>query len=118
MQNIRPKKFVFVLMPFNKDFDDIYLYGIKQSCNDIQVYCERVDEQIFTESILDRVLNQISKADILIADMTDRNPNVFYEVGYAHGIGKKVILLTKNENDIPFDFKHFPHIIYKNKISE
>jgi hypothetical protein len=106
------KPFVFVLMPFASDFDDIYKFGIKQTCEQLGCYCERVDEQIFQDSILDRIYNQISKADILIADMSGRNPNVFYEVGYAHGLGKKVILLTQKTDDIPFDFKHFQHIVY------
>ena len=76
-----------------------------------------MDEQIFVESMLDRIYNQIAKADIVIADMTGRNANVFYEVGYAHALGKRTILLTQNSNDIPFDLKHFPHIIYGNKLS-
>jgi nucleoside 2-deoxyribosyltransferase len=105
-------------MPFDGDFDDIYKLGIKQSCIDAGAYCERVDEQIFEESILERIYNQISKADIVIADMTNRNPNVFYEVGYAHALGKATILLTKNSQDIPFDLKHYPHIIYDNKITK
>jgi hypothetical protein len=112
----KPKKFCFVLMPFDKEFDDIYKLGIKQSCADAGAYCERVDEQIFNESILERIYNQISKADVVIADMTNRNPNVFYEVGYAHALGKTTILLTKNSDDIPFDLKHYPHIIYNNQI--
>ena len=80
-------------------------------------YCERVDEQIFDERILDRIYNQIAKADVVIADMTGRNPNVFYEVGYAHALGKLTILLTQISEDIPFDLKHFPHIVYGAKIS-
>jgi len=112
----QPKKFCFVLMPFDSDFDDIYKLGIKQSCIDAGAYCERVDEQIYKESILERIYNQISKADIIIADMTNRNPNVFYEVGYAHALGKTTILLTNNSEDIPFDLKHYSHIIYDNKI--
>lgn len=104
-------------MPFDKKFDDIYQLGIKQACEDSGAYCERVDEQIFQERILDRIFNQISKADIIVADMTNRNPNVFYEVGYAHALGKPTILLTSNSEDIPFDLKHFPHIIYNNKIT-
>lgn len=111
-----PKKFCFVLMPFDADFDDIYKLGIKQSCIDAGAYCERVDEQIYKESILERIYNQISKADIIVADMSNRNPNVFYEVGYAHALGKTTILLTQNSEDIPFDLKHYPHIIYDNKI--
>lgn len=118
MNNVTsPKIFCFVLMPFEESFDDIYQLGIKQPCIELGLYCERVDEQIFHESIIDRIYNQIAKADIIIADLSGRNPNVFYEVGYAHALGKKIIMLTHNANDIPFDLKQFPHIIYNNKIS-
>lgn len=111
------KKFVFVLMPFDDGFDDIYELGIKGACEEVGAYCERVDEQIFSERILDRIYNQINKADLIIADMSNKNPNVFYEVGYSHALNKNVILLTQKAEDIPFDFKHFPHIIYENKIT-
>ena len=109
-----PKPFVFVLMPFNEDFDDIYKLGIKEAAKEIGAYAERVDEQIFNEGILERIFNQISKADVIVADMTGRNPNVFYEVGYAHALGKIVLLLTQKADDIPFDLKHKQHIIYGN----
>lgn len=112
MPNTRPKPFVFVLMPFN----DIYELGIKAACNNVDTYCERVDEQIFTDSILQRIYNQIAKADIIVADMSEVNANVFYEVGYAHALGKRVILLTKDSDDIPFDLTHYPHIIYEDSI--
>lgn len=112
-----PKFYCFVLMPFSEAFDDIYQLGIKAACEAAGAYSERVDEQIFQGSILERVFNQIARADLIIADMTNRNPNVFYEVGYAHALGKRTILLTNNSDDIPFDLKHFPHIIYNNKIS-
>jgi hypothetical protein len=112
-----PKPFVFVLMPFDEAFEDVYKLGIKPACHVAGAYCERVDEQIFNERILDRIYNQIAKADFVVADMTGRNPNVFYEVGYAHALGKLTILLTQNADDIPFDLKHFPHIVYGTKIS-
>jgi hypothetical protein len=50
--------------------------------------------------------------------MTGRNPNVFYEVGYAHALGKIVLLLTQNTADIPFDLQHHPHTIYGGKIEK
>lgn len=112
-----PRAFCFVLMPFTEAFDDVYRLGIKDACSNAGAYCERVDEQIFNERILDRIYNQIAKADLVIADMTGRNPNVFYEVGYAHALGKLTILLTRNADDIPFDLKHFPHIVYGTRIS-
>lgn len=113
-----PKPFAFVLMPFASEFDDIYKLGIKAACQEAGTYCERVDEQIFQENILERVFNQIGKADIVVSDMTGRNPNVFYETGYAHALGKHVILLTQHTDDIPFDLKHYPHIIYEGKITK
>jgi hypothetical protein len=118
MQSTQPKPFVFVLMPFDASFDDIYLVGIKQACTDIGAYSERVDEQDYDGSVLERIYNQISKSDIVIADLTGKNPNVFYETGYAHALGKRVILLTQKANDIPFDLKHYPHIIYEGRIFE
>jgi len=112
MTETAPKPFVFVLMPFSADFHDVYQLGIKAAAEASGTYCERVDEQIFDGTILQRIYNQISNADIVVADMSGRNPNVFYEVGYAHALDKKVILLTRDPEDIPFDLKHYPHIIY------
>ena len=117
MEDTQPKAFVFVLMPFDEGFRDIYEVGIKPACNDAGAYCERVDEQIFVENILERVYNQIAKADVIVAEMTGRNPNVFYEVGYAHALNKQVILLTQNTEDIPFDLQHYPHIVYGGSIA-
>lgn len=113
-----PKPFAFVLMPFSKEFDDAYELAIKPACELAGAYAERVDKQIFTGSILERVYNQISKADIIVADMSERNANVFYEVGYAHALGKPTILLTRSADDIPFDLKHYTHIVYNDRLTE
>ena len=56
----------------------------------------------------------INEAKVIVADLTERNPNVFYEVGLAHAIGKEVILLAQSVEDIPFDLRHLRTIIYKN----
>jgi hypothetical protein len=111
-----PKPFVFVLMPFSVSFRDTYELGIRQACYDAGAYCERVDEQYFDGSIVDRIYNQIAKADVIVSDMTGRNPNVFYETGYAHALGKRTILLTQSNDDIPFDLKHYTHVIYNGSI--
>jgi nucleoside 2-deoxyribosyltransferase len=109
--------FAFVLMPFDKAFDDVYKMGIKETALSLEIKAERVDEQIFHEGILDRIYRQIDIADIIIADMTGQNANVFYEVGYAHAKDKLCILLTRNSDDIPFDLKHHRHIVYGSSIS-
>lgn len=111
------KLFAFVLMPFSKDFDDIYRLGIKETAEECGMIAERVDEQFYTEGMLERIYNQIEAADLIIADMTGKNANVFYEVGYAHAKQKLCILLTKEASDIPFDLKHHQHIVYGSSIT-
>jgi nucleoside 2-deoxyribosyltransferase len=83
--------FAFVLMPFDHAFDDLYRFGIKEPTGSVGVNAERVDEQLFREGILERIYREIDLADIIVAEMTGQNPNVFYEVGYAHGRGKLCI---------------------------
>jgi nucleoside 2-deoxyribosyltransferase len=99
-------------MPFDRAFDQIFQNGIKAAASEAGVDCQRVDEQIFAEGILVRVYSEIARADVVIADMTDCNPNVFYEVGYAHALNKPVILVTRDASDIPFDLKHAQHIVH------
>jgi hypothetical protein len=73
----KPKPFVFVLMPFDEKFDDIYRFGIRGAAEDADTYAQRVDEQIFVEGMLDRIFNQINKADVIVADMTGKKPERF-----------------------------------------
>lgn len=80
------------------------------------MYASRLDDQLFDSNMVAEIYRQIDKADFIIADMTGRNANVFYEVGYAHARKKLVLLLTHNADDIPFDFLQRPHIIYNGKI--
>src|SRR5688572_28629184 len=84
---------------------------IKPAYEAAGAYAERVDDQIFQGNIRQRVYNQISKADLIVADTTGRNVNVLYEVGYAHALRKHVILLTRGSN-VVFDPPHHPHIVY------
>lgn len=113
------KPFVFVLMPFRDEIEDIYKLGIKETCEKAGCRCERVDEQSFKQTILQQIYEQIKKADIIVAELSEKNVNVYYELGYAHCIpGKTVILLAKNEDQIPFDLKPYQHVVYHGKIVE
>lgn len=118
MNKIETKIFAFVLMPFDSAFNDVYRLGIKETAAQLEIKAERVDEQIFQEGILERIYRQIKSADIVVADMSGQNPNVFYEVGYAHALGKLCVLMTNDADDIPFDLKHRRHIVYGNSISK
>ena len=110
------KPFVFVLMPFSDAFDDTYQLGIKAAAEAAGADVARVDEQVFQESIVTRIYSEITRADLIVADLSEHNPNVFYEVGYAHALGKKLILLTRTSETIPFDLKNYPHVVYGDRI--
>ena len=109
--------FAFVLMPLSSEFDDIYKLGIKEAAVSLEIRAGRVDEQMYSEGMLARIYNQIEIADIIIADMTGRNANVFYEVGYAHAKNKLCLHLTQESTGIPFDLQHHRHIVYGNSIA-
>ncbi len=78
-----------------KPNDPSQALGIKETAEKLGIRAERVDEQMFhKENILERIYGQIDTADLIIADLTGRNPDVFYETGYAHAKGKLCLLLT------------------------
>jgi len=62
--------------------------------------------------IIEQIWEYLNKAEIIIADVTGRNPNVFYELGIAHTLGKTVIIITQNEEDVPFDLRHLRYFKY------
>jgi putative methionine-R-sulfoxide reductase with GAF domain len=104
--------YVFVQIPFKNEFRDVYELGIKETVEGLGMRCEKVDEVSLPIDILRQIYACIQKADIVISEMTDKSPNVFYETGYAHALGKPTILVAQNAGDIPFDLQHFRHIIY------
>jgi DNA-binding response OmpR family regulator len=106
------RSYVFVLMPFDKEFKEIYQLAIKEPLVHKGLYCERADEVQSVGGIMEQVYSRIKRARFIVADMTGRNPNVYYEVGYAHAIGKDVILLTQETEDIPFDLRGYRHIVH------
>ena len=74
---------------------------------------ERGDRQILTKPLLEKIRDQILAADVIIGDITGRNPNVFYELGLADAYGKPVILMTQDPpTDAPADVRHLEYIVY------
>ncbi|PKN95996.1 MAG: hypothetical protein CVU43_22995 [Chloroflexi bacterium HGW-Chloroflexi-5] len=105
-------KLAFVMMPFRDDFRDIYMLGIRETLSNHGYTCTRVDEVEFVGRIMDKILDLIKSSDIVIAEVTEDNPNVYYEVGIAHALNKNVVLCTKESKNIPFDIRDLNHIIY------
>lgn len=99
------KSHVFVAMPFKKDMDDVFYYGIQQPVRAAGFICERVDQDSFIGDILDQVKKKIETAAVVIAELSGANPNVYLEIGYAWGKGRPTILLMKNEQELLFDVR-------------
>jgi len=105
----------FVVMPFKPELHYMYLFTkqhIEATFPGLQ--CKRGDDRILTSSILEKIVGSIEEADVLIADCSGRNPNVFYALGIAHALKKPVILITSDAAEAaPTDVKAFEFIPYE-----
>ncbi len=110
--NSDDKPLIFVAMPFDKKMDDVFHYGIRNAVNRAGYLCERADQIAFTGNILDLIKRRITKAKLVIADLTAANPNVYLEVGYAWGLGTPTVLIAQDAQDLKFDVKGQKCIIY------
>src|SRR4030042_1340935 len=109
--NEKPRN-AFVLMPFEEKMKDIYTHGIKEALVEIDWVCNRADEKFDTPEVICTICKNIQEASLVIADLTGRNPNVFLEVGLAFGLGKRVVFLSQESENIPFDAKTIRKILY------
>jgi hypothetical protein len=105
---------LFVVMPFGNDLKPVWEKPIKNVAKSLRLTVARADDFFTARSIMSDVWNAIYWARAIIADCTGRNPNVFYEIGIAHSIGKPVVLITQNSDDVPFDVRHLRYIPYEN----
>jgi len=107
-------KQVFVLTPFNDNYRGVYI-TIREVCLKLNLYCIRGDEEYIPNEIFPEMIKQIIKSRLIIANITGRNPNVMYELGVAHALGKPTIIVAKDFTDIPFDLNNKRIIIYKDE---
>lgn len=103
---------LFVLMPFAEHLKPVYEDHIKSVAKRLSMTVARADDFFTAESIMEEVWAAIYHSKFMLADCTGRNPNVFYEIGLAHTLGKPVVLITQDENDVPFDLRHRRYIKY------
>lgn len=101
------------MMPFDAGFAAVY-DSIRQAAESAGLRCRRADDIWENAAIIQDVVALIDRSRVVICDCTGRNPNVFYEAGIAHTLGREVILITQNEHDIPFDLRHLRYVRYLN----
>lgn len=102
----------FVVMPFASLFEREYSRVIKPAVESAGLVCVRGDEIYSEQSIVQDIWKSLRACRVVVAELSGRNPNVMYEVGLAHALGKPIILLTRNQEDVPFDLKSLRYVYY------
>ena len=102
----------FVVMPFDEDFDLIYQDLIQPPFEAAGYHVVRADDITNQRNILHDIVVQLHDSDLIVADLTDTNPNVYYELGLAHGLERNVVLLSQHPSDTPFDLRSYRMIEY------
>lgn len=103
----------FVVMPFAGAIGSYFQYVYEPAITKAGLKAVRADADIFgTGKIIDQIWSGINSARVLVAELTTKNPNVFYELGLAHALNKPVVLVSSNEEDVPFDLRHIRVIYY------
>lgn len=104
---------VSVMMPFDVSFDPVYA-ALREAAEEVSLRCRRADDIWENPAVIQDVVSLIDRSKVVICDCSGRNPNVFYEIGIAHTLGREVILITQSESDIPFDLRHLRFLPYLN----
>lgn len=119
---MRNKKKCYVIMPFSKtksctkeEWTEIFEHVFKPAVGESGLSYECVRSRAKRENIIKGIVNDLNTAQAVIADLTDRNPNVFYELGVRHTLKNRTILIAQHEEDIPFDLKPYPTMIYNHR---
>lgn len=112
-QRKKPWPRLFVLMPFKEALKPVYQNHIKAVAKRCKLSVKRADDFNGNGIIMKDIWSAINFSEVIVADCTGRNPNVFYEIGLAHTIGKPTILIAQSMKDIPFDLGAIRIIIYK-----
>ncbi|MBZ9859091.1 hypothetical protein [Mesorhizobium sp. CA12] len=104
---------VSVMMPFSAGLNGVYS-AIQQACSQSGMSCERADNIWKESAVIQDIFGLIYRSFVVVCDFTGKNPNVFYEAGIAHTLGKHVIPITQSADDIPFDLRHHRFLPYLN----
>lgn len=104
---------VSVMMPFSAEFKTVYS-ALEKASASVGLQCKRADDVWKHDTIVQDIVDLIARARVVICDCSGRNPNVFYEVGIAHTLGKETVLIAQSESDVPFDLRHLRYIPYLN----
>jgi hypothetical protein len=107
---------VFVIMPFHGEESNEVFSAIKGACARIYLKAKRVDENVGSGLIINEITALIDDAEFIVCDLTNERPNVYYELGYAHGTGnepERILLIAKQGTKLHFDIAPLRVEFYK-----
>lgn len=107
------KGLISVMMPFDAGSNSVYR-KLKSTLEDAGYICRRADDMWENNHIMQDVIELICTAEVVVCDLSGKNPNVFYEAGIAHTLGRQVILITQSMEDVPFDLRSLRCVTYLN----
>ncbi|MBB3394218.1 hypothetical protein [Rhizobium sp. BK060] len=114
LQDVRQQPdLVSVMMPFSASFTPVY-EAIKRAAANTLFTCIRADDIWQNSVLIQDIFDLIARSHIVVCDFTDKNPNVFYEAGIAHTLGKHVVPITQSDADVPADLRHHRFLKYLN----
>lgn len=106
-------RLIAVMMPFEEGLSSVYS-TIKAAAATTGYQCRRADDIWDHATVIQDIFALIFESSVVVCDFTGKNPNVFYEAGIAHTLGKHVVPITQQKSDIPFDLQHHRHGLYLN----
>lgn len=106
-------KLVSFMIPFSEPFADVY-QDVKLALEADGYQCQRADDMWVHSHIMNDIIELICTSAVIVCDLSNKNPNVFYETGIAHTLGKEVILITQSDDDVPFDLRPIRYLNYLN----
>jgi hypothetical protein len=114
---VKPKRAkAFVVMQFSAPYNELHAQVIKPICAEFSLDAERGDDTFGPGIIIQDIVRQMLACDVVIAEITPTNANVYYELGYAHALKKPCILIAEKGTELPFDVSPFRVLMYENSI--
>jgi hypothetical protein len=108
-----PEDTVFAAMPFDEAYNDTYFLAMSYAAESVGAVCERVDQKRYSGDIVEMIKSMIRECKAMIADLSEANPNVLYEVGYAHGLGKPTVHICATPlSELPFNVSQWNTLKY------
>jgi uridine kinase/nucleoside 2-deoxyribosyltransferase len=106
-------KMAFVLIPFKDEYQQLYEAVLEPTLTEAGYVALKADQPALPGDIPEEVIKGIISADVVVADCSEPNPNVFYELGVSHAVGNKTIVLSNDPENLAFYLRQHRVLVYR-----